>query len=270
MNAITPLITEAHVKQYQSEGYFILENALDPKTLQHLRDFSAQEIERMHGLMDEASTDTLGISHRNSRYFIPHTFRENPENYAFVFGEIMEQICRAALGQEAHFFLDQYVIKAAEKGAHFSWHQDSGYIPFPHDPYVTCWTTLDDVTEENGTVYLLPFSHLGIRTRVDHILDSELNDKVGYFGDDPGIPVIVPAGSIAVFSSICFHRSGPNRTPHMRRVLLTQYSKNAIVNPWTKEQHLSALPFLSQGKRCDLGFEAVKDLPAPGFKKSEK
>lgn len=26
----------------------------------------------------------------------------------------------------------------------------------PHKPYLTCWCTLDDVSEENGTVYVLP------------------------------------------------------------------------------------------------------------------
>ena len=46
----------------------------------------------------------------------------------------------------------------------------------------------------------------------------------------PGEPVIVPAGSIAVFSSVCFHRSGANRSPRMRRVYLAQYSPEPILN----------------------------------------
>ena len=50
----------------------------------------------------------------------------------------------------------------------------------------------------------------GHEAKVKHVKDEATNDMVGYFGDDPGIPVIAPAGSIAVFSSTSFHRSGLN------------------------------------------------------------
>ena len=100
----------------------------------------------------------------------------------------------------------------------FSRHQDSGFIGHPHRPYLTCWIALDDMTEANGTVYLLPYSRSGTRGVVKHARDEESNDLVGYFGDDPGDPVIVPAGSIACFSTTLFHRSGPNTTGRVRRV----------------------------------------------------
>jgi hypothetical protein len=72
---------------------------------------------------------------------------------------------------------------------------------------------------------------------VPHIKDPETNDKVGYFGDDPGLPLIVPAGSIACFSSTVFHRSGFNTTDRMRRIFLAQYSAEPILKsdgsaPW--------------------------------------
>jgi ectoine hydroxylase-related dioxygenase (phytanoyl-CoA dioxygenase family) len=67
------------------------------------------------------------------------------------------------------------------------------------------------MTEANGTMYLLPYSRAGTRGVVKHVRDKESNDLVGYFGDDPGYPVIVPAGSIACFSTTLFHRSGPTR-----------------------------------------------------------
>jgi hypothetical protein len=47
----------------------------------------------------------------------------------------------------------------------------------------------------------------GTRNVVEHVRDEETNNLVGYFGDDPGDPVIVPAGSIACFSTTVFHRS---------------------------------------------------------------
>ena len=113
------------------------------------------------------------------------------------------------------------------------WHQDSGYLDatIPHPPYLTCWCALDDMSEENGTVYVLPQSRLGIRARVEHQKDADLNDLVGYFGSDPGDPILCRAGSIALFSSHTFHRSGWNRSPRLRRVYLIQYSGEQIHRP---------------------------------------
>ena len=80
--------------------------------------------------------------------------------------------------------------------------------------------------------------------------EEETNDLVGYFGNDLGDPVLVPAGSIACFSSTAFHRSGPNTTDRMRRVYLAQYSSEPILNEvGTAPRHL-AEPLLVGGERA--------------------
>lgn len=76
---------------------------------------------------------------------------------------------------------------------------------------------------------MLPYSRARTREVVEHVHDEETNDLVGYFGDDPGDPIIVPAGSIASFTSTLFHRSGANTTDRMRRVYLAQYSAEPIL-----------------------------------------
>ena len=96
-----------------------------------------------------------------------------------------------------------------------------------HEPYLTCWIALDDVTEENGAVSLLPYSRSGIKSYIKHIPDPVVNDQVCYFGSDPGIQMTAPAGSIVVFSSVVIHRSGPNLTEGLRRVYLAQYPRRS-------------------------------------------
>ena len=76
----------------------------------------------------------------------------------------------------------------------FGWHQDSGFIPYPHRPYLTCWIPLDDVSESNGTVQLLPYSRAGTRDVVEHHPDHGTNDMICYTGHDPGDPVSDGAG----------------------------------------------------------------------------
>ena len=64
----------------------------------------------------------------------------------------------------------------------------------------------------------------------------------------------MPAGSLVVFSSLVFHRSGFNTTDRMRRAYVTQYSPEPIYKPGTvgpdgvgEPMHL-AVPFLENGR----------------------
>ncbi len=245
----TSPITDEHRRQYRDEGYFVLERAIPDEHLGILRDACDHLIGLMHEEMDRLGTDHVHISHRGKRYHIAKRYREAPRLAEYVFSDLMAEVCRATLGETAFLFYDQYVVKAAEQGITFSWHQDSGYLDFQHEPYVTVWAAVDDMTIENGTASVLPFSQVGIRTRVDHVRDPETGDRVGYFGDQPGVLAVVPAGSLVVFSSVTFHRSGANTTDRMRRAYVTQYSRQPVLDPATGEPLHLAEPFLENGRR---------------------
>jgi hypothetical protein len=111
----------------------------------------------------------------------------------------------------------------------------------------------------------MPFSRIGIRSWVKHISEEGLKDWVGYFGDDPGIPVIVPAGSIAIFTSLNFHCSGTNSTSRMRRSYITQYTAEPLITFDGTKLWGSAEPFLRNGKSA-IG-EPPPDLPSQIDKK---
>ncbi len=248
MSTAASLITDEHRKLYQEEGYFIVENAIPEEHLQILRDSCDHLIDLQHQEMDRLGTDHIHISLRGKRYHIAKQYDKPPRLSEYVFSDLMAEVCKATIGENAFLFYDQCVVKAAEQGIKFSWHQDSGYLGFPHTPYVTVWAAVDDMSEENGTAYVLPYSKVGIRTLVEHIREPETGDKTGYFGSEPGIPAIVPAGSLVVFSSLTFHRSGSNSTDKMRRAYVTQYSPEQIFDPQTNELMHLGVPFLDQGK----------------------
>lgn len=242
-------ITKTQREQFREEGYFVLEGVMPDDFLELLRGQCQHFIDEMDARMDAEGTDVLGINHRGQRYFVANCFKQQPRLREFLFSEMMADICRATLGDDAYLFWEQYVVKGAEAGMKFSWHQDSGYVGYPeHRPYLTCWCALDDMSEENGTVHIMPFSRIGIRTWVHHIREEGSNDKVGYFGDDPGVPLVVPAGSIACFTSVNFHSSGVNRTDRMRRVYLAQYSAEPIRKADGNGLWGNAEPLLVDGK----------------------
>ena len=242
------MITEQQRQQYIDEGYFILERAISDEHLQIMQDACDHLIGIMHTEMDRQGTDHIHISHRGKRYHIAKQYHQAPRLDEYVFGDLMAEVCKATIGETACLFYDQYVVKAAEQGINFSWHQDGGYLGFSHRPYVTVWAAVDDMTLENGTASVMPFSAIGIRTLVEHVRDPVTGDKTGYFGKEPGILAIVPAGSLVVFSSLTFHRSGANTTNKMRRAYVTQYSPAPIYKPNTTEPMHLAVPFLENGE----------------------
>lgn len=242
-------VTDEQKRKYQEEGFFILDKVIPDRNLEILRSECAELIRLQDEEMDRKGTDMLNLSRKNSRYFVFLAYKDRPELGQFIFSDLMAEICRATIGPNAMLFWEQFVVKGTDKkGAEFGWHQDSGYVDYQHKPYVNAWIPLDDVNEENGTVYLLPYSLAGTRDKVEHKPVPNSNDRVGYFGTERGTPAICPAGSIVVFSSTVFHRSGANFTDRMRRAYAIQYSPEPIYEADGSLKGL-AEPFLADNKR---------------------
>jgi hypothetical protein len=269
-------ISEPQRQLYRTEGYLILPAVIPPAMLTMLREDCSYSLGYYDSMMDAKGTQTENLSHRGKRYFINNRYRLSTRLYKFIFSDLMAEVARATVGDDAYLFHEQSVVKGAEQGMKFAWHQDSGYVKWydpktSHRPYVTCWCTLDDVSEENGTVYLLPHSRGNTRgTIIDHFKEEGTNDLIGYTGADPGDDISVPAGSIVAFDSTVFHRSGPNKTENMRRIYLPQYSAAPILRPdglpWA-----IATPFLKQGKNIYNHAGDTKENygPFPEVKKEE-
>jgi ectoine hydroxylase-related dioxygenase (phytanoyl-CoA dioxygenase family) len=252
------LVTSDHVRRFQRDGFFVLKHAITPQDLHMLREECRRCIDERDIEMTRRGVDVVGLNHRGRRYFVPAYARSEAVR-RFLVGDFMVALAGALLGETVYLFSDQYVVKAADHGMRFGWHQDSGYIDYPHTPYLTCWITLDDVDESNGTVYLLPYRRAGTRQVVPHSLDEQTNDRIGYAGSDPGDPVIAPAGSIACFSSTVLHRSGANTTDRMRRVYVVQYSAEPILDAdRTAPRHL-AVPLLIDGRRVSQTADPIRE-----------
>ncbi len=243
---------EAEQDRFERDGYAVFERALSGDALDLLRAECDAFVAREDARMDALGVDTIGISHRGTRYFANECQREQPSLRSFLFSETMADICRATLGDDAYFFFDQFVVKGPEGGLPFSWHQDSGYVvgnggPSDHAPYLTCWCPLDDATAENGTVRVIPGSHRG--GILPHARHVGTNDLVGAPAEAEGVIVEVPAGSVVAFSSLLLHATGANRSDRPRRVYLAQYTPEAMLDPGTRHLRRNAIRLLQDGKQ---------------------
>jgi hypothetical protein len=250
------MVFSTQTEQFAEEGYAVFEGLLAGEWLELLREQCGAFVEREDARMDAAGVDSLGITHRGRRYFANECQREQPALRRMLFSDEMAGVCGATLGPTAYFFFDQFVVKGPEQGLPFGWHQDSGYVvgnggPADHAPYLTCWCPLDDVTVDNGTVRVLPFSQVPASREgiLPHQRQAGTNDLIGWTGEEPGVAIEAPAGSVVAFSSRLLHATGANQTRRMRRVYLAQYSPEVILNPGTRQLRRNAIPLLQNGRQ---------------------
>ena len=226
---------------FKSQGYAVFEDGLSGLELDMLRTVCDR-------LLKEPPQDggeglhNIGLG--EARRFLRHRHGDFPDLESFVLGPTIDRITQDCLGAPAMLFNEQFVVKGAGKGASFAWHQDSAYVGFDHKAYLTVWIALDDATEENGCVYLIP-RDLDANPGIDpHQWQDDTKELNGYFGSDPGVPMTCKAGTVVAFSSLTLHRSGSNSTDKPRRAYICQYSLEPIKDPETGELKRFAKPVL--------------------------
>ena len=228
-----------HATAFRRQGYTVFPDALAPADLAMLRKVCDRLLEEPP---QDGGKGLHNIGLGEARRFLRHRHGDFPALENIVLGPSMGQVIEQTLGGDGLLFNEQFVVKGAGKGASFAWHQDSAYVGFDHKPYVTVWIALDDTTEENGCVYILP-RDIDAQPGIDpHEWQDDSNELNGYFGDETGKPMTCLAGTIVAFSSLTLHRSGPNTTGRPRRAYICQYSLEPIRDPETGDLKRFAKP----------------------------
>ena len=109
-------------------------------------------------------------------------------------------------------------IKAPEYGAAVEWHQDWAFYPHTNDDLLEVGIALDDMTEDNGALMVIPGSH---KDKVwDHHQDGLFVGAVTdpTFQPDDAVSVTVKAGGITLHHVRMVHGSKPNESDKPRRM----------------------------------------------------
>ncbi len=236
----TKLVTPAFRSMFETDGYFTLIDFFRPDEVRELRS-SIDELAARH---EEKLRvwGRQGISRAGEISFAAHLSREAALVMEYCRHPRLQQLMGELIGPDVRLYWDQSVYKQPETQREFPWHQDNGYTPVVPAQYITCWLALSDATLENGCIWVLPGSHQGGPR--EH--RSTPLGQVGYDGPEPGVPVPLRAGSMAVFSSLLLHRSGPNLSQDVRRAYVMQYIPADAHNARTGEPFTDR-PLVLQG-----------------------
>jgi ectoine hydroxylase-related dioxygenase (phytanoyl-CoA dioxygenase family) len=197
--------------QFHQRGWFVAEKV-----------FSDDECDRLTVEFEAAGPEIpLGEPSAGTIAYRPMSHLANPALRAAATDRRWAQIVRPLIGPDVRLLWDQLVAKPPGTRTELPWHQDSGYMPLDPAQYLVCWLALDDAGTDNGCLWVLPGSHhRGMRK---HRGDGADVFRVGYDGDDRGVPVPAARGSVIVLSSLLLHRSGPNASDRPRRAWALQF-----------------------------------------------
>jgi ectoine hydroxylase-related dioxygenase (phytanoyl-CoA dioxygenase family) len=121
--------------------------------------------------------------------------------------------------------LNQLHAKYPHDGLEFEPHQDSEHRRYGtpewrdvdgRGSYVQTVVAIDDSTPDNGPLVFYPGSG-----RQGHLDPAWVRS---YFGDRPGVPALLSAGSAAVFGPYVVHRSAENRGTLPRRMVINGFA----------------------------------------------
>ena len=161
-------------------------------------------------------------------------------------------LCKALQLQHCmhlYLFNEHYVVKDRDSDLAFRWHRDVdeqlAAVPSSTRPrYYSMWCNLDEVSAENGTISfdnkgrVLTYDHMthqyavAVSPLVERscgVSDYEIPPEDGEDDEIESVAMHVPPGSIVIFASSKWHRSGINTTNESRRVYYVQYSVQPVV-----------------------------------------
>jgi len=124
-------------------------------------------------------------------------------------------------------FTSKLNLKRAREGSEFPWHQDFPYwyVAAGHDAadVVTAILFLDDSTEANGAVRVIPGSHRNGPALRDPKDPTRFLADPAHLDVASEVVVEVPAGTVLWFGAFLVHCSSPNTSGAHRRALLPSW-----------------------------------------------
>jgi len=214
--------------EYQTDGYVVCESLWDADEVATVdaamremtdRVVAGEEMSDVLELEPEAVDGQPAIRRIYNPYDLGGAFRSLADD-----ARLLDRI-ESLIGPNFNLQHSKLNMKPARVGSVVEWHQDLAYFPHTNDDLVTTLIYLDEATEENGCLQVLPGQHRGF---LDHFgpdgtfagMITEQIDEERY-GQPRPLPA--PAGSVIFMHCMLPHSSMPNRSEASRRTLIFEY-----------------------------------------------
>ena len=203
---------EAHVERMNRDGFTIIEDFLDARKLQAVRDGLAPHFGTHRGRNPFEGLTTERVYTLVARGKVFEDATEDPRLLALL----------DAFLAPGYLLSASHAICIYPGEARQDMHFDDSFYPMPRPRGalgVTMICAIDDFTAENGGTAIHPGSHLW----------GDVKAELAKAG--PPISLEMPAGACAVWPGTLVHGAGANRSDKPRRAFTNQYCP-----PWGRQQ----------------------------------
>lgn len=215
-------LTEQQVETFHTDGMVIVKDFFNTDEVKAMQ----LELDRFQrdGLIRNVATDGDGKTHSSTvanLQVIPLDIKSDLFRAIHFKDDVIDAISRL-IGTPYVRYLDQIFLKPGGHGAGTNWHQDNAYFKTT-DPAsgVGMWVAMHDASLANGTMELIPKSHL---EQYAHERDLGSDHHIRCTVDESkSVPVEVAAGGVAFFNYGIAHCTRANTTDKPRAGLACHY-----------------------------------------------
>ncbi|HJP30215.1 MAG TPA: phytanoyl-CoA dioxygenase family protein [Candidatus Latescibacteria bacterium] len=221
------MLTKDQVEHYRVKGYLGVEGVFSATEVAELGSVTDEFVEQSRQVTEH--TDVFDLEPDHTPEFPKLRRLKSPVQSHEVYkralhnDRVLDIVAELVGSQGIRYNGNKLNIKGAESGSPVEWHQDWAFYPHTNDDLLAVGVCIDEMTEANGCLLVIPGSHRG--PILDHHQDGHFIGAVTdpEFDDSTAEKVELPAGSISIHHVRVLHGSLPNRSPTPRRLLLFQY-----------------------------------------------
>ena len=232
------MLTRNQIEFYQGQGYLLVPDVLDAQTVAELRRVSNQFVEKSASVSTSNDMYDVGTGHTSE---CPRLRRlKSPHLHHNVFDRVVRSdavvdVVASLVGPAVRFDHSKLNYKPKDASGVIEWHQDWAFYPYTNDDMLAVGVLIEDVTEDNGPMMVVPGSHKG--PVFDHhdagYFVGALNHEEVGFDASNAVTLTGKAGSITVHHVRTVHGSKENHTEENRPFLVISY---VAVDAWPLAQ----------------------------------
>lgn len=219
------MLTPGQLYRYRTEGFVTVEGVLTPDQVARGREIIDEYVERSRTVTASDAIFDLEPDHSPQH---PRVRRiKSPARVDPFFDELLRSapvldLIESVLGPDIRALGSKLNLKAGGGGSAVEWHQDFAFHPHTNDDVVAMGIAFDDCTVENGSLMVVPGSHVG--PILDHHQDGAfvgaIDPETAPVDLSRAVPVEVGAGGVSLHHGRTLHGSAVNRSGRPRRLLL--------------------------------------------------
>ncbi|MFT6583686.1 MAG: phytanoyl-CoA dioxygenase family protein [Alphaproteobacteria bacterium] len=252
-------VTEAEIKQYETDGIVLLKGLFDADWLSQLADLVDADMAAPGPLHLELEKGDAG-----GRFFFDTFMWTRMDGFkSFVFDSPAAALAGAVMrSSKTNIIFDQLLIKEPGTEEPTPWHHDLTYWPVGGSRICTLWLALDKVDAQSGAVEYIKGSH---KWGAEYTPPAFAGDD-RYKTDLPPVPDIeaerakhdivqfdMEPGDCTIHHALLVHGAPGNaRSDRRRRAVVTRWAgDDAIYKPHAKIQPMAWTPDIPAGGPLD-------------------